>query len=185
MTLSFRGRGEQIRERAGQSLSVAERRARRTAAAAKERAGEVAAETAERARQVDAQDIREGLGPARSQATEPETPSTSAELVRRAGDAATLRAPLEGTLNPSPSGPEIESFARIGNSRNRRQSSQEMPEKRGRKMQSGPPEREQDSAMLSADFISLGSNRRERESNDRERDELEMDDPFNLLGGDY
>jgi len=43
-----------------------------------------------------------------------DSPKTGKEVARKAGSAAQLRSPVDATIDPSPSGPEIEEFTRAG-----------------------------------------------------------------------
>jgi hypothetical protein len=91
-----RDKTETAKRKARSDARRAERVARRKAAELKERAGE--RESERRPGDVD-------------------SPETMDEFFGRAGSAAELRSPMDATLDPSPSGPELELFASAGSSR--------------------------------------------------------------------
>jgi len=98
-----------------------------------------------------------------------DSPKTTKEIFRLAGEAAELRSPVDATLDPSPSGPELEMFARA-----------DANEKEAE--QADDPN--QDAAMLDPSLIASGAGDTDEDSNTDSENPLEFADSFGLTGGD-
>jgi len=99
-TFDVRQAASQAREQAAKTKQRAKQDAKRVdrATTGLQRAGRSAAAT-----------LREAGGAVGA----PEAPETTSEIAERAGDAATLRSPIEGTLDPGADGPALERFASV------------------------------------------------------------------------
>ena len=162
-----------LRRKARQDLRAAERAARRKRDEVARKARQDARTAGRRVRETSAREALAAVGERVGGRDAPEAPDGAGEIAERAGDAASVRAPMDATLDPGADGPALEGFAAAS------------------PMDDGGEAEDQDAALFDESLIAggqepvddaAGGERSDEDAADG--DDLLFEDAFGAAGGD-
>jgi len=165
---------DRLRRKARQDLRTAERAARQKKDEVARKARQDARTAGRRVSEISARDALAAVGERVETGDAPEAPDGAGEIAERAGDAASVRAPMDATLDPGADGPALEFFASAS------------------PMDEDAETEEQDAALLDDSLIAgdsdevgfvvgFGDDDEDSEDSD-DGDDLFFDDAFNAAG---